>query len=232
MSMDFLDEHPPSPILFGDLAVTQQILATLLANPAVWEKTVFIVTYDENGGFFDHVPPPTPNAGTPGEWITAKPTIGGDTSDSGTPLPGPVGLGFRVPALVLSPFSGGGLVCSQTFDHTSILRLIERVFDVPAPNISQWRRDTTGDMTEAINFGAGVPTTEAWALDLLTDAKILADTKTLSETLDIVDEDCAVSIEADELGAIGHVPAYPIPLPQSMPVQAPGTAPAPSGLIT
>jgi phospholipase C len=53
----------------------------------------------------------------------------------------PIGLGFRVPCLVISPFSRGGYACSDTFDHTSVLRLIEARFGVEVPHISKWRRE-------------------------------------------------------------------------------------------
>jgi len=67
---------------------------------------------------------------------------------------GPVGLGFRVPMLVISPFSRGGLVCSDTFDHTSMLRFLETRFRVRVPNLTKWRRSVTGDLTSAFNFAA------------------------------------------------------------------------------
>lgn len=91
--------------------------------------------------------PPTPPAGTPGEEITVRPlppSVGG--------IAGPVGLGFRVPCLVVSPFSRGGYVCSDTFDHTSLLRFLETRFGVGVPNLSAWRRSVTGDMTTAFGF--------------------------------------------------------------------------------
>lgn len=97
-----------------------QVLDILTSNPAVWEKTALIVSYDENGGFFDHVPPPVPPPGTPGEYITAP--LAGVAEG----IAGPIGLGFRVPCLVISPFSRGGLVASEVFDHTSQLRLVDR----------------------------------------------------------------------------------------------------------
>jgi phospholipase C len=63
--------------------------------------------------------------------------------------------------LVVSPFSRGGLVCSDTFDHTSTLRFLETRFGVEVPNLSSWRRKVTGDLTSAFNFAAvphtGVP---------------------------------------------------------------------------
>jgi phospholipase C len=231
MSMGVIDEHPPSPIVLGDLAVTEQILATLLANPAVWEKTVLIVTYDENGGFFDHVVPPTAPPGTPGEWLTATPTVSNDSGDDGKPLLGPVGLGFRVPTLVISPFSAGGLVCTDTLDHTSILRFIETRFGVPVPNLSEWRRSVTGDMTEALNLAAGTPGLPEWVTALGADVKALAGIQLVPKSVDIVDEGCVTDITADEGLPLGTVPSYPIPANQSLPSQEPGTAAQPSGVV-
>ena len=124
------------------------VLDALGAAPEVWAKTVFIINYDENDGRFDHVPPPTAPEGTPGEWVTVSPLPSGAAG-----IAGPVGLGFRVPALVISPWSRGGWVCSQVFDHTSTLRFLERRFGVMEPNISAWRRKTVGDMTSALRLG-------------------------------------------------------------------------------
>ena len=63
-------DHPPSPSLFGENTLSA-IIAALTANPLAWAKTVLFATYDENGGFFDHVPPVTAPPGTAGEYITA-----------------------------------------------------------------------------------------------------------------------------------------------------------------
>jgi len=156
------DEHPPSPPALGEW-YSQQVLNTLLSNPEVWASTVLFIMYDENDGFFDHVPPPTAPAGTPGEYLTVNPlpaTAGGDA--------GPIGLGVRVPMMVVSPFSTGGHVCSTPFDHTSQLRFLETVFGVTAPNISSWRRSVTGDLTSA--FRAGPPVTKAPRLPLTSDS--------------------------------------------------------------
>ena len=78
--------------------------------------------------------------------------------DTAQAVAGPVGLGFRVPMLVLSPFSRGGYVCSETFDHTSQLRFLEERFGVRAPNISAWRRQTVGDLTATLHLGRPIPT--------------------------------------------------------------------------
>jgi phospholipase C len=124
------------------------VLDVLTSNPAIWDKTALIVSYDENGGFFDHVPPPVAPAGTPGEYLTA-PLRGASDSEG---ITGPIGLGFRVPCLIISPFSRGGLVSSDVFDHTSQLKFLERRFGVPVPNLSAWRREVTGDLTAAFDF--------------------------------------------------------------------------------
>ena len=146
-------EHPAAPPEYGEYLV-QQVLNTLVSNPDVWAQTVLLVIYDENGGFFDHVPPPAAPAGTAGEYLTTLPSA----ADG---IAGPVGLGFRTPALVVSPFSRGGYVCSQAFDHTSTLRFIETRFGVEVPNLTAWRRGVTGDLTGALNLTAapntGVP---------------------------------------------------------------------------
>ena len=112
-------EHPAAPPEWGEYLV-QQILNILVSNPAVWARTVFIVNYDENGGFFDHVPPPTRPAGTAGEYLTDP------LPNSAGGIAGPIGLGFRTPCLVVSPVHRRRLQYSGVLDHTSTLRLFER----------------------------------------------------------------------------------------------------------
>jgi phospholipase C len=136
------------PVAVGAAAIVD-VLRMLLSNPAVWEKTALIVNYDENGGFFDHVTRPTAPPGTPGEYVTV-PDINAVNGSGG--IRGPIGLGFRVPCFVISPYSRGPLKVSDVFDHTSTLKFISRRFNVPVPNISAWRNSTVGDMTSAFNF--------------------------------------------------------------------------------
>ncbi len=145
-------EHPAAPPEWGEYLV-QQILNILVSNPGVWAQTVFIVNYDENGGFFDHVPPPAAPAGTAGEYLT------GTLPSSAGGIAGPVGPGFRTPCLVISPFSAGGYKYSGALDHTSTLRLIETRFGVTVPNLTAWRRSVTGDFTGALNLSAAPVTT-------------------------------------------------------------------------
>jgi phospholipase C len=174
---DFLQcEHPAAPPQYGAYAIAN-LIDTLLANPAVWEKTAIILSYDENGGFFDHVPPPTAPAGTPGEFISAP--LAGITESEG--IAGPIGLGFRVPAMVISPYSRGGLLCSDVLDHTSQLRLLEKRFGVTAPNLTAWRRATVGDFTSAFDFASPIdasrptlPSVPAIGTDLLVTRELFS----------------------------------------------------------
>ncbi|HEY1822934.1 MAG TPA: alkaline phosphatase family protein [Trebonia sp.] len=133
----YQSEHPDYMPAAGADYVASKVNA-IAANPDVFAKTVFILIYDENDGFFDHVVPPTAPAGTAGEYITV------DNVSS------PIGLGFRVPCVIVSPWTVGGYVCHDTFDHTSVTRLLEQVTGVTNPNISAWRRQTVGDFTSAL----------------------------------------------------------------------------------
>ncbi len=123
-------EHPALPVALGAVAMVTA-LRILLSNPAVWEKTALIISYDENGGFFDHVTPPTAPPGTRGEWVTV-PDINSVPGSGG--IRGPLGLGFRVPCIVVSPFSRGGLMVHDIFDHTSQLKLISKFATPPNPS--------------------------------------------------------------------------------------------------
>jgi phospholipase C len=142
-------EHPgfSNPVV-GEIGA-QQVFRALVSNPKVWAKTALFITWDENGGFFDHVAPPTPPHGTKGEYLTVS-----TLPAAAQGIRGPIGLGFRVPMLVVSPFSRGGFVSSEVFDHTSTLRFLETRFGVEVPNLSHWRRRVTGDLTSAFNFAA------------------------------------------------------------------------------
>ncbi|HEV2674258.1 MAG TPA: phospholipase C, phosphocholine-specific [Aliidongia sp.] len=150
-------EHPHFMPAYG-ANYTARILDALTANPEVWSKTVLLVMYDENDGFFDHVPPPQP----PTPVLPGKSTVAttGEIHDRVNPAHRrreevdllPYGLGPRVPMTVVSPWSKGGFVCSQVFDHTSVIRFIEARFGVMEPNISPWRRAVCGDLTSALDF--------------------------------------------------------------------------------
>jgi phospholipase C len=131
----FQSEHPDYMPADGAAFVASKIDA-IAANPDVWAKTVFILNYDENDGLFDHVAPPVPPEGTPHEFVGGL----------------PIGGGFRVPCIMVSPWTAGGWVCSERFDHTSVLQLLERFTGVREPNITGWRRSTFGDLTSPFRF--------------------------------------------------------------------------------
>ncbi|NHN90055.1 phosphocholine-specific phospholipase C [Acetobacter conturbans] len=141
-----LSEHPNAPPGYGEYLISE-LMDVFVRHPEVWAKTVFILTYDENDGFFDHLPPPVPALKN---WQG-----GGNVSTHGESYRGEaVGLGPRVPTIVMSPWTKGGWVNSQVFDHTSILRFLEARFGVEAPLITQWRREICGDLTSVFDFAS------------------------------------------------------------------------------
>jgi phospholipase C len=135
MPTSYQCEHPDFLPADGAAFIASKIDA-IAANPDVWAKTVFILNYDENDGIFDHVAPPVPPSGAEHEFIRGV----------------PIGAGFRVPCIIVSPWTAGGWVCSQPFDHTSALQFLEQFTGVREENISPWRRQTFGDLTSAFRF--------------------------------------------------------------------------------
>ncbi len=153
----------PSSAWYGAWYLSE-VLDILTKDPEVWKKTIFILTYDENDGYFDHVPPfvapqnmnfitgkTSPLMDTSIDYVTGKE----QQSDPDHARNGPIGLGYRVPMVIASPWSRGGWVNSEVFDHTSSLRFLENFLsaktgkDIREPNISQWRRTVCGDLTSA-----------------------------------------------------------------------------------
>ncbi|MFY0508859.1 phosphocholine-specific phospholipase C [Streptomyces anulatus] len=129
-------EHPSTSSPVHSATIVYKILDALGKHPDVWRHTAVLINYDENDGFFDHVPPPVAPPEVADEQWEGRPT----------------GLGIRVPLLVVSPWTVGGYVCSEVFDHTSVIRFLERWTGVKEPNISDWRRRVTGDLTSAFDF--------------------------------------------------------------------------------
>lgn len=152
-------DHPGAP-WYGAWYLSE-VMDILTQNPEVWKKTIFILTYDENDGYFDHVPPFV--APRPGDAAAGKVSAGIDTSveyvTMDTQAPGDdaresaIGLGYRVPMVVASPWSRGGYVNSQVFDHTSDLQFLEKFLShklhkkIASENITAWRRTICGDLT-------------------------------------------------------------------------------------
>src|SRR3954451_11207769 len=199
--------HPPAPVTWDEYT-TDEVLTALTGNPERRAKAALFGTWDETGGFFDHVAPPVPPPGTRGEYVTVA-----SLPDAAQGIRGPIGLGFRVPTFVLSPFSRGGFVSSDVFDHTSLLRFLEARFGAEVPNLSAWRRSVTGDLTSAFNFAAPDTSVPQLPPTSLTDPRVLASSCTS---------------EPATLGG-APLPPYPVP-PNSAPSQEPGSARRPSGL--
>ena len=200
-------EHGNWPPNYGAWYVSQ-MLDALTANPEVWSKTVFFYMFDENDGFFDHIVPPTPpmtrTQGISTVGTTNELFMGTASYPASSYTPGPYGIGVRVPMMVVSPWSKGGYVNSQVFDHTSLIRFLETRFGVVEPNITPWRRTVTGDLTSAFNFespnSAVVP---------------LPDTTSYQPS-------------SSDIAAGTRFPSY-VPKPpnnQALPLQEPGTRPA------
>ncbi|MFC1415215.1 phosphocholine-specific phospholipase C [Streptacidiphilus cavernicola] len=178
-------EHPDAPAENGAHFV-HLVINALNADPAVFDSTVLILNYDENDGLFDHVAPPVAPPGTADEFVAGA----------------NIGLGFRVPMIAISPWSRGGWVNSETFDHTSVLRFLEQwtaAVGKPAdcPNISAWRRSVCGDLTSVFDFANPV-----YGLPALPDT---------SRTI--------------TLAACDPLP-NPTPTTNALPVPEPGTRPA------
>ncbi len=213
-------EHPGPSSPAQGAAYTAKVIEALTANPAVWARTVLFINFDENDGFFDHVPPPappSPDADLPGGFAGASTvsTLGeyhllrapGAEGDELNLRGRPYGLGPRVPMYVLSPWSRGGRVHSEVADHTSVIRFMERRFGVREPNISAWRRAVCSDLTSAFDFAHKAP-----VQPVLTPA--------LTETM----------AQAAQRGAKAHAiakqpDAHP-PETQPLPAQHPGIRPA------
>jgi phospholipase C len=152
-------EHPSYTPDYGAHYVNT-VIQTLFANPDVWNTTALFVTYDEHDGFFDHQLPPVPETSVTNEYISGL----------------PIGPGTRVPMLICSPWTTGGYVDSNVYDHTSMLRFLAAWTGVQPVNVTSWRKSVTGDLTAAFDFQnpdftipANVPTVaQTWALTQLT----------------------------------------------------------------
>lgn len=158
-------EHPSASSPIEGAEYTARVLDALTANPDVWGSTAFFQTFDENDGLFDHVPPPAPPSlhpdGTPsgmatfdlaGHYFDDHEDKYTSRDDNATGTTRPWALGPRVPAYVVSPWSKGGWVNSETFDHTSMGRFLEKRFDITIPAISPWHRAVCGDLTSCFDF--------------------------------------------------------------------------------
>jgi phospholipase C len=128
-------EHPAASPSYGAHYV-RAVLEALMGNQDLWNSTALFITYDEHDGYFDHVLPPAPDASVTDEFIDGL----------------PIGFGNRVPMIIASPWTRGGFVDSNTYNHTSMLQFLETWTGVRAANITDWRRSISGDLTAAFDF--------------------------------------------------------------------------------
>lgn len=158
-------EHPSASTPIEGAEFTARVLDALTSNPDVWSGTVFFQTFDENDGQFDHFPPAAPPSYNADGTMAGKATmdLAGEyfddhedkytsRDDAITGKVRPWGLGPRVPMYVVSPWSKGGWVSSEVFDHTSVGQFLEKRFDVTVPGISPWHRAVCGDLTSCFDF--------------------------------------------------------------------------------
>jgi phospholipase C len=150
-------EHPNWEPDFGSWYVSQ-VVDILASNPEIWSKMALFITYDEEGGFFDHLVPPTPPQSRE-QGLSTVPIANEIYAGDPDHVAAPYGLGIRVPMLIVSPWSRGGWVNSELFDHTSMIRFLEARFarhhrGLIEDNITPWRRAVVGDLTSAFDFKA------------------------------------------------------------------------------
>jgi phospholipase C len=153
-----LDEHPDNNIQTG-AAYVQSIIQALMQSDA-WQDSVFILSYDEGGGLYDHVPPfmvPLPDQYAPGQ--CPDPNNGSSGYCTTGTLGGTFNLtGFRVPVIVISPYAKPHFVSHIPRDYTAILAFIEKTFNVPplTARDTYWQ-DPTRDMSEFFDFTTTPP---------------------------------------------------------------------------
>jgi phospholipase C len=151
-----LSEHATNHPADGE-DLSARLLAILAKpeNAKVYAKTAFILNYDEGGQFYDHHWPPTPPMSAEDGASTV--TTEGELTkkiEFRIPKGHPIGLGWRVPLMLISPWTRGDYVYSEVADHTSVVKFIEQRFNVTCPNISPWRRAVTGNLLPAFDFSA------------------------------------------------------------------------------
>ncbi len=224
-------DHPSAP-WYGAWYISE-IMDILTQNPEVWKKTIFILNYDENDGYFDHIPPfvaPRPDdpdqgkvsAGLDltGEFVTKEEEMkaGFEESESRT---SPVGLGFRVPQIIASPWSRGGWVNSEVCDITSTVQFLENFLSkktgkkIVEPNISSWRRTVSGDLTSAFRPYNGEKTDVPGALDRNQFMQEIYNAKFKKLPNNFK------ALNAEEARELGQQPS-----PSILPQQEPGTKPS------
>lgn len=197
-----LSEHANNHPAAGE-DLSARLIQVLQSHPDIYAKTAFILNYDEGGQFWDHQWPPTPPVndtdGVSTVNVTDELVVGIETVGPSTPY-GPIGMGWRVPIIIVSPWTRGGVINSQVFDHTSVLQFLELRFNISFPAISQWRRTVAGNLTSFFDWDnpdyswPTLPNTNGYVAE--------------------ADQQCAT------------LPMPQVPSTQSLPAQEPGVRPS------
>ena len=211
----------PSSAWYGAWFVSE-VMDILTQNPEVWKKTIFILTYDENDGYFDHVPPfVAPHSHKEGtgkvsagidtrvEFVTVEQEKARNNFPEVYDRESSIGLGFRVPMVIASPWSKGGWVNSEVFDHTSTLQFLENFLSkktgkaVKEPNISDWRRTVCGDLTSVFRpyKGDEIPAPEFLAKNAFAESIHKAKFKKLPDDFKLLTADEIAQINNDHLSS-------------------------------
>lgn len=214
-------EHPSYAPAYGAVYIAR-VLEALTANPKVWSRTALFLNYDENDGIFDHVIPPQPP--TPVRPGKSTVSTAGEVHNVVNPQQAPLfipddypyGMGPRVPMVVISPWSHGGAVCSEVFDHTSTIRFVEKRFGVSEPNITPWRRAVSGDLTSAFDFSR----TDLRKYFVPSTAENFALVKRAVDHLPLPEVPVAGSQEGITPQESGHRPSLPIDYYQTLQLSA------------
>lgn len=217
-------DHPGVP-WFGSWFVSE-VIEILTKNPEVWKKTIFVLTYDENDGYFDHVPPYVSthpfkdNAGKMS--VGLDPKLDFITKDTQTNpsmkedriRESQIGLGYRVPMMIISPWTRGGYVCSEVFDHTSSLQFLETFLErkfnknIKEENITPWRRAICGNLTSAFRPYNGEKIEQPQFLEKTAFMKTIYSAKFKEEP------DNFKALNADEIALINKNPISSPDFPQ------------------
>jgi phospholipase C len=122
------DEHPPADVSVG-MGIQEELITAVRESPA-WDSSAYVITYDEHGGYFEHVPPPQIDA---------------------------FGLGIRIPTWVISPFAKKSHLEPTVYDLTSVLKFLERLFGLPTLASVNHRFDTATPVGANYEAAAGRP---------------------------------------------------------------------------
>jgi len=215
-------DHPTSA-WYGAWYVSE-VMDILTQNPEVWKKTIFVLAYDENDGYFDHVPPfAAPHSHKEGtgkvskgidtrvEFVTLEQELARNDFPEKYDRENSIGLGFRVPLVIASPWSKGGWVNSEVFDHTSTLQFLEKFLSqktgktIKEHNISDWRRTICGDLTTVFRpyNGEPIPTPDFLSKDAFAESIHKAQFKKLPDDYKLFNAE-----EAAEFNKAPHLSPY------------------------